>query len=67
MKLRYLAALVACLSLSAGIAGVTLWQGSFGEAECRAAALVVMVLAWAFDGVWRDVERNAHGPIYGRD
>jgi hypothetical protein len=67
MKLRYLTALVGSASLSLGVAGVSIWQGYAGNAELIAAALVVVVMAWAINGVFRDSDQDDADQIYGWD
>ena len=54
MKLRYIVALVACASLSVGVAGAIVWQGVITNAERVAAVLVGVVLAWVMVSVKRD-------------
>lgn len=54
MKLRYIVALVACASLSVGVAGVTVWQGGITNAERVASVLVGVALAWVMVSVKRD-------------
>jgi hypothetical protein len=59
MRLTHLCLLLACASLSIGVACVTVWQGYPGTAEKVAAALVVVTLAATLRAVWR-----ATGPVH---
>lgn len=54
MKPIYLYTLIACASLSLGVAGVSIWQGGPGTTEKITAALVLAVVGWTVRKVWRD-------------
>lgn len=59
MRLIHLYLLLACMSLSIGVAGVSLWQGYAGTAEKVAAVIVAVVLAYTLRAVWRST-----GPVH---
>lgn len=67
MKFRYLCTLLACASVSLGIAGVSIWQGGPQTEDKIAAVVVALVLGWTIRAVWRDdgPQWHAEEEIYG--
>lgn len=53
MKLRHLCTLIACASVSLGIAGVSIWQHAPKVEDKIAAAMVIVVVAWTIRAIWR--------------
>ena len=54
MRTIHLATLVACASLSTGVAGVTIWQGYAGTTERITAAIIGLAIVWTVRAVWRE-------------